>query len=61
MIRFKDGRICLTYGHRARPMEWARLSSDGGRTWESEITIRDNGGGRDLGYPRSFSGPTARS
>jgi hypothetical protein len=54
LIRLKDGRICLTYGYRAEPFGIrARLSSDGGRTWDREVTIRDDGGGRDLGYPRS--------
>ena len=54
LIRLKDGRLCLTYGYRAKPFEIrARLSSDGGRTWDPEITIRGNGGGRDIGYPRS--------
>jgi hypothetical protein len=54
LIRLKDGRICLTYGYRAKPYEIrARLSSDGGRTWDRERTIRGNGGGRDIGYPRS--------
>jgi BNR repeat-like domain len=54
LIRLKDGRICLTYGYRAKPYGIrARLSADGGRTWGTEMTIRGNGGGRDLGYPRS--------
>jgi photosystem II stability/assembly factor-like uncharacterized protein len=54
LIRLKDGRICLTYGYRAEPYGIrARTSANGGRTWDREITIRDNGGGRDLGYPRS--------
>jgi hypothetical protein len=54
MIRLKDGRLCLTYGYRARPFGIrARLSVDGGRTWEPEITLRDDGGGRDVGYPRT--------
>jgi hypothetical protein len=30
----------------------ARLSGDGGRTWGEEVVLRD-GGGEDLGYPRS--------
>jgi hypothetical protein len=30
-----------------------RLSDDGGKTWSDEIQLRDGGGGRDLGYPRS--------
>jgi hypothetical protein len=54
LIRLEDGRICLTYGHRAEPFEMrAKLSSDGGHTWGPERTIRGNGGGRDIGYPRS--------
>jgi BNR repeat protein len=54
LIRLTDGRLCLSYGFRAEPFEIrARLSSDGGRTWGREITIRGNGGGPDLGYPRS--------
>jgi hypothetical protein len=54
LIRLKDGRICLTYGYRAEPFGMrARLSKDGGRTWGAEIVIRGNGGGPDLGYPRS--------
>jgi BNR repeat-like domain len=54
MIRLKDGRICLTYGFRAEPFGIrARLSSDGGRSWGKEIVLRGDGGGRDLGYPRT--------
>src|SRR5207248_3329161 len=54
LIRLADERLCLTYGFRAEPFGIrARLSLDGGRTWENEITIRGNGGGPDLGYPRS--------
>lgn len=54
MIRLADGRVCLTYGRRAAPYAMcARLSSDGGRMWGAEIVLRDDGGGVDLGYPRS--------
>jgi len=54
MIRLADGRVCLTYGCRAAPYGIrARLSADGGKTWGEEITVRGQGGGRDLGYPRS--------
>jgi hypothetical protein len=58
MIRLKDGRICLTYGYRAAPFGIrARLSGDGGRTWGMEIHLRDDGGGRDVGYPRTVQRP----
>ena len=61
LIRLADGRICLTYGHRARPFSIrARLSRDGGRTWEAEIVLRGDGGGRDLGYPRSVQRPDGK-
>ena len=54
MIRLMDGRICLTYGYRTEPFEIrARLSGDGGRTWGHELTLRGDGGGRDIGYPAS--------
>jgi hypothetical protein len=54
MIRLADGRVCLTYGYRGNSSGIrARLSSDGGHTWGKEIILRDDGGGRDLGYPRS--------
>ena len=61
MIRLKDGRVCLTYGHRAAPFSIrARLSGDGGRTWDKEIILRDGGGGRDLGYPRTVQRPDGK-
>jgi hypothetical protein len=54
LIRLKDGRLCLTYGYRAAPYGIrARLSSDRGRSWGQEIILRADGGGRDVGYPRS--------
>ena len=54
IIRLEDGRVCLTYGHRARPFGMrARLSETGGRTWLPEIVLRDDCGGTDVGYPRS--------
>jgi len=54
LIRLQDGRLCLTYGYRAAPYGIrARLSNDNGRSWGDEILLRADGGGRDLGYPRS--------
>jgi hypothetical protein len=61
MIRLADGRVCLTYGRRAEPYSIrARLSGDGGRTWGEEVTLRGDGGGRDLGYPRSVQRPDGK-
>ena len=61
MIRLKDGRICLTYGHRAAPFGIrAKISADNGKTWNPEIIVRANGGGRDLGYPRTIQRPDGK-
>ena len=61
LTRLPDGRICLVYGVRKPPYRIAaRLSSDGGRTWAPEFSLRDNGGGRDLGYVRSVQRPDGK-
>lgn len=61
LVRLSDGRVCLTYGYRAAPFGIrARLSADGGRTWQDEIHLRDDGGGRDVGYPRTVQRPDGR-
>ena len=60
-IRLSDGRICLAYGYRAAPFDIrAVLSNDGGRTWGPELTLRANGGGRDIGYPASVQRPDGK-
>ena len=54
LIRLRDGRLCLTYGHRAAPFRiHALMSQDLGKTWSKNLIVRDSGGGRDIGYPRS--------
>lgn len=54
LLKLADARLCLTYGHRAKPYGiFARLSDDGGQTWSEPIALRTDGGGRDLGYVRS--------
>jgi hypothetical protein len=54
LIKLKDGRLCLTYGHRAEPYSiCAKISDDNGRTWGKTIVLRDDGAGRDIGYVRS--------
>ena len=61
LIKLADGRLCLTYGHRANPFGiFARISSDAGRTWSEPIVLRDDGGGRDVGYPRSVQRPDGK-
>lgn len=53
--RLADGRLCLTYGDRSGPpyRMCARLSGDLGRTWGSEVVLRDDGASHDIGYPRT--------
>jgi hypothetical protein len=54
LLRLPDGRLCLLYGYRKEPFGLrARLSADQGRTWSPAVVLRDDGGGRDLGYPRA--------
>ncbi len=62
MIKLRDGRICLAYAYRADVDDIrdgkktsdirAKLSSDNGRTWSKEYILRNDGSGRDIGYPR---------
>jgi len=61
MIRLRDGRIAITYGHRAEPFEIrARLSGDNGKTWAREIVLRGGGGSWDIGYTRTVERPDGR-
>jgi sialidase-1 len=50
-----DGRILLSYGYRHPPYgERARLSRDGGRSWdETGVILRADAPNGDLGYPAS--------
>ncbi len=49
-----DGRLVLIYGNRDKPYTvGARLSDDNGESWGEEITLREGGGNRDFGYPRT--------
>jgi len=62
MLQLKDGRIALTYGHRAAPGYGmrAKISTDEGKTWGPEIILRDDGGNWDLGYPRTIQRPDGK-
>ena len=52
LLRLKDGRLLMSYGHRRKPFgNQARLSEDHGRTWSDPISISDDGIRGDLGYP----------
>lgn len=59
--RLADGRLCLTYGFRARPFSIrARLSTDQGKSWGPQIVLRDDGVDRDIGYVRSIQRPDGK-
>ncbi|CAN5172792.1 hypothetical protein BH10PLA2_BH10PLA2_38280 [soil metagenome] len=61
LLRLQDGRLCITYGVRSAPYRMAaKFSSDGGKTWSKEVVLRADGGGRDLGYPRSIQRPDGK-
>ena len=52
LLRLKDGRLLMSYGHRRKPFgNQARVSADHGKTWSDPITISGDGAGGGLGYP----------
>jgi hypothetical protein len=52
LLRLKDGRLLMSYGHRRAPLGvQARLSADTGKSWSEPILISDDGTSGDLGYP----------
>jgi hypothetical protein len=52
LLRLKDGRLLMSYGHRRKPIgNQARVSADQGRTWSEPLTISDDAASTDLGYP----------
>ena len=61
LLRLPDGRLCLIYGYRAHPFGIrSRFSKDSGVTWSNPFVLRDDGGGRDLGYVRSVIRPDGK-
>jgi len=61
LIKLADGRLCLTYGYRARPFSiCARISEDNGKSWSGEIVLRNDGLNRDIGYCRSVQRPDGK-
>ena len=52
LLRLKDGRLLMSYGHRRAPFgNQARISNDHGKTWSETLTISADGHTGDLGYP----------
>ncbi len=52
LLRLRDGRLLMTYGHRRPPFgNQARISTDHGQTWSEPMILSGDGKGGDLGYP----------
>ena len=52
LLRLRDGRLLMSYGHRRKPFgNQARFSSDEGESWSEPIELSGDGIGGDLGYP----------
>lgn len=52
LLRLRDGRLLMSYGHRRPPFgNQARVSEDAGRTWSEPMGVSEDGAGGDLGYP----------
>jgi hypothetical protein len=61
LVRLDDGRLVITYGHRAKPYGIrARISRDAGKSWSAPIVLRDDATNWDLGYTRSFVRPDGK-
>ena len=52
LLKLKDGRLVMSYGHRRKPFgNEARISSDNGKTWSEPIMLSPDSTNSDLGYP----------
>ena len=52
LLRLRDGRLLMSYGHRRQPFGvQARISLDSAKTWSKPMSIATDGIGSDLGYP----------
>lgn len=54
LVPMEDGRVVCVYGYRLQPDPGIRyrVSEDSGKTWGTEMILRDDAGSWDLGYPR---------
>jgi hypothetical protein len=52
LLKLRDGRLLMTYGHRRPPFgNQVCISADNGKSWGEAIIISSDGLGGDLGYP----------
>lgn len=58
LLRLRDGRLIMSYGHRRKPFgNQARISTDNGKSWGEAIILSGDGVGGDLGYPSTVELP----
>ena len=61
LVKLPDGRLSLIYCVRKAPYTLeAKLSTDNGRTWGAPMVLRDDIGGRDVGYLRAILRPDGK-
>lgn len=52
LLRLRDGRLLMSYGHRRDPLGiQVRISDNDGKAWSDAIFISKDGATGDLGYP----------
>ncbi len=52
LLRLRDGRLLMTYGHRRPPYgNQVRVSENKGDSWSAPAVVSDDGNDGDLGYP----------
>ena len=52
LLRMRDGRLLMSYGHRRAPLgNFCRISADYGQSWSDPLMISGDGTSSDLGYP----------
>ncbi|MEA4912311.1 MAG: sialidase family protein, partial [Oscillospiraceae bacterium] len=58
LLRHSSGALICTYGRRSKPFgESAMVSLDDGKTWITELILRDDTKNSDLGFPSSVELP----
>jgi hypothetical protein len=58
LLRHSSGPLVCVYGYRRPPFgQRVAISRDQGKTWESDLVLRDDGVSWDLGYPASVEMP----
>lgn len=61
LLRLRDGRLLMSYGHRRPPFgNQVRFSRDEGTTWSEPAIVSGDGAGGDLGYPSTVELPDGR-